>query len=239
MPARQSHRITARSIPILLLAVLAVLGGCTKTYRYSPDEAAASSRQHFDLVVVPSTIRGVVALERIPVADTAGIDSATAAAIAARPPIPRVFWFDSAGGTIDVDQRVVSGRLKGGEERRFPFDSVLYAQFGGIDKHVARMSIKEYVTAQALALQTSPKELKWRSYPCWNVVRYNQYKGVRHVEAGSITGRTRGGSQLEIPFSSVRYLEYHEPNVYKTARIGMTTFVLAIIILGATHNLTM
>jgi len=242
MEMRLSPQTRNRFLALLLacLAVTLILGsnGCMRTYRMSPEEVAASKRTHFNLIVIPASIQGAVGSPRYLESDTTRSDSTLKDSLTTPQSASQLIRFDSLGGSIDFNQQLVKGRTAKGDQIVIPFDSVVHVRFRGVDRGGIGMTLKEYAAAQELAARESPRRIKWRKLPCWDMVRFDHDKAVYDPSTGLISGRSAHGKLVSARLTDVRYLQDKEPNPYKTARISMSLIVLTAIALGVTHSLT-
>lgn len=199
---------TLAALPVLLVALIAGLTGCTNTLIVPPGEAAAHPEARYSRIVRASHVDGVYIKATVP--DTA--DSLVRIA------------FDKEGGRIDPVHLTVTGTDTLGQARSFDIDKLAYVEFQQTDAG-RRFMLGPALIALLHEKNVSMDRLRRGSAaPYYDVVEF-RHGAVYDSTGNAIVGTTRRGTVLHTPIDQVFYLRYTWRNWERTFRValGMAT----------------
>lgn len=148
---------------------------------------------------------------------------------------PEIVTFDSSGGTIDLDNRTVTGVSEAGKLFTGGFVNLLFLQVKEVDlakKFITPMELTcdwESVTAKP------GKRIKHGSSPCWDVVEFEDDGGRYDSTTQAVVGLTKRGTPVAVKTQDILQARNYRKNPYKTARLAISVAGLFLFANGTLH----
>jgi len=225
-----------RRLPILPMVVTAIaccLSACGTSRVLVNDEIAALPGEKYVQVVRPAPVVGVVvAPEENVLYDTlngelyprlTGYQS------------PEIVSFDSSGGSVDLENRTVTGVSDSGESFKRPFVKLLYLQVKEVDLAKKFITPMELTCDWETVSSNLRKKIEHGSSACWDVVEFDGNGGRYDSTTQTIAGTTKRGSQVIIKKDDILQARAYRKNRYKSARFAVSVLGLAILANGTFH----
>ena len=221
------------TLVIMTCSAIWLFSGCGTSKIFLSEDIAGSPGEKYTEIVRPAPLVGVViAPEENVLYDTldgqlypriTGYDS------------PEIVSFDSSGGTIDLDNRTVTGLSKSGELFTQGFVKLLYLQVKEVDL------AKKYVTPMELTCDWESvtsnlsKRIEHGSSPCWDVVEFDGHGGRYDSATTAIVGTTKRGTYVAVDVQDILQASSYRKNSYKSARFAISVVGLFLVANGALH----
>ncbi len=196
-----------KSLALLLIPLIASISCSTRT-TYLPEELIAKQDIKIASVALPGSVTRIVTDYNVSIA------------------------FDSSGAKYEATTTSLSGIDTSGIEVEVALDTIKFLVINRTDQSNVFLTPSNFLNSygpQALVnldLNKGPKLMSW------DIVDFSG-KGKYNDSTHKIVGLSKAGDTLSFDLDNVYYVQSHEFNFLKTARLGLGGVALALLISSA------